>query len=160
GSGIALGLPENFRRAALLQARAGDELPAVTGPAVVLSGSCSRATNGQVAYMKQRAPALALDPLALSRGEQRLEDILAWARPKRGETPILIYATAAPEEVSAVQAELGREAAGALVEETMAALGRALVEAGARRLVLAGGETSGAVVKALGISALQIGREI
>ena len=160
GSGIALGLPENFRRADLLQARAGDELPAVTGPAVVLSGSCSRATNGQVAYMKQRAPALALDPLALSRGEQRLEDILAWARPKLGETPILIYATAAPEEVSAVQAELGREAAGVLVEETMAALGRALVEAGARRLVLAGGETSGAVVKALGISALQIGREI
>lgn len=160
GSGLALGLPENFRRAGLLQAQASDALPPVAGPAVVLSGSCSRATNAQVAYLKARAPSLALDPLALSRGEQRVEEILEWARPRLGDRPLLIYATAAPEEVAAVQAELGREAAGRLLEETMAALGRGLVEAGARRLVIAGGETSGAVVQALGITALQIGREI
>lgn len=160
GSGLALGLPENFRRAGLLQAQASDALPPVAGPAVVLSGSCSRATNAQVAYLKARAPSLALDPLALSKGEQRVEEILEWARPRLGDRPLLIYATAAPEEVAAVQAELGREAAGRLLEETMAALGRGLVEAGARRLVIAGGETSGAVVQALGITALQIGREI
>ena len=160
GSGLALGLPENFRRAGLLQAQASDALPPVAGPAVVLSGSCSRATNAQVAYLKARAPSLALDPLALSKGEQRVEEILEWARPRLGDRPLLTYATAAPEEVAAVQAELGREAAGRLLEETMAALGRGLVEAGARRLVIAGGETSGAVVQALGITALQIGREI
>lgn len=160
GSGLALGLPENFRRAGLLESEASDALPSLEGPAVVLSGSCSRATNAQVAYMKARAPALALDPLALARGEQRLEDILEWAQARLGAQAILIYATAAPERVAAVQAELGREAAGALVEETMAAIGRALVDAGVRRLVIAGGETSGAVLKALGISALRIGREI
>ena len=160
GSGLALGLPENFRRAGLLQTQASDALPEVQGPAVVLSGSCSRATNGQVAYMKQRAPAFALDPLALARGAQRVEEILEWARGHLGDRPLMIYATAEPEKVAAVQAELGREAAGSLIEETMAALGRGLVDAGARRLVIAGGETSGAVVQALGISALQIGREI
>ncbi len=160
GSGLALGLPENFRRAGLLQAQASDTLPPVEGPAVVLSGSCSRATNGQVAYMSARAPSLALDPLSLARGEQRVEQILEWARAHLGEAPLLIYATAEPEKVAAIQAELGRDAAGSLVEETMAAVGRGLVEAGARRLVIAGGETSGAVVQALGVTALQIGREI
>src|SRR5690606_41182474 len=122
--------------------------------------SCSRATNGQVAYMSARTPSLALDPLSLARGAQRVEQILEWARAHLGEAPLLIYATAEPEKVAAIQAELGRDAAGSLVEETMAAVGRGLVEAGARRLVIAGGETSGAVVQALGVTALQIGREI
>lgn len=160
GSGVALGLPENFRRSGLLQAEVSDALPEIAGAAAVLSGSCSRATNAQVAHFSDKRPALRLDPLALARGEQSVESILDWARPKLGAEPILIYATAEPDAVAAVQSELGREAAGALVEDTLAGVAKGLVAAGLRRLVVAGGETSGAVVAALGIAALRIGPEI
>lgn len=160
GSGVALGLPENFRRSGLLHAEVSDALPEIAGAAAVLSGSCSRATNAQVAHFAAKRPALRLDPLALARGEQSVETILHWARPKLGAEPILIYATAEPEAVAAVQSELGREAAGTLVEETLAGVAKGLVAAGLRRLVVAGGETSGAVVAALGIAALRIGPEI
>ncbi|MDF2095867.1 3-oxo-tetronate kinase [Aquibaculum arenosum] len=160
GSGVALGLPENFRRSGLLQAEVSDALPEIAGAAAVLSGSCSRATNAQVAHFAAKRPALRLDPLALARGAQSVETILDWARPKMGAEPILIYATAEPDAVAAVQSELGREAAGTLVEETLAGVAKGLVAAGLRRLVVAGGETSGAVVAALGIAALRIGPEI
>jgi len=160
GSGVALGLPENFRRAGLLQSASSDDLPVIEGAAAVLSGSCSRATNAQVAHFAERGPALGLDPLALARGEQSVQQVLDWARPRLGGAPLLVYATAPPERVAAAQAELGREAAGALVEETLAQVARGLVEAGVRRLVVAGGETSGAVVAALDVAALRIGPEI
>lgn len=134
GSGVALGLPENFRRAGLLQAGGSDELPTIEGAAAVLSGSCSRATNSQVAHFAERGPALALDPLALARGEQSVRQVLDWAASRLGAAPLLVYATAPPERVAAAQAELGREAAGALVEETLAQVARGLVEAGVRQI--------------------------
>jgi uncharacterized protein YgbK (DUF1537 family) len=87
-------------------------------------------------------------------------EAIAWAKPKLGNGPVLISATAAPDAVAAVQTRLGREHAGALVEETMAAIAQGLAEAGVRRLVVAGGETAGAVVQALGITGLRIGRQI
>ncbi len=161
GSGIALGLPENFRRAGLLAAAGGaDMLPAVGGSAAVLSGSCSTATQGQVAYMQDRAPVFTIDPLAVAEGRDVAADALTWARPLLGDRPILVSATAAPDIVASVQQRLGRERAGALVEETMAAVAKGLAAAGARRLVVAGGETAGAVVQALGITGLRIGRQI
>jgi 3-dehydrotetronate 4-kinase len=161
GSGIALGLPENFRRRGLLgDSRAADRLPRVEGAAAVLSGSCSQATLAQVAHMRERAPAFTIDPLALAEGRDVVGEALAWARVRLGEAPILVSATAPPQEVAAVQQRLGRERAGAIVEGALAEIARGLAELGARRLVVAGGETAGAVVQALCVKGLRIGRQI
>ena len=160
GSGLALGLPANFRRQGLL-AELGDQAAistAVTGTAAVLSGSCSSATLAQNAYMKARRPAFQLDPLALASGDAPIAAALDWAAARLDQDPILISASAPPDAVRAVQEKLGRERAGALVETALAKIARGLVERGVRRLVVAGGESSGAVVQALGVTSLSIGR--
>ena len=160
GSGLALGLPENFRRQSLLKHVQASTLPHVGGHAVVLSGSCSAATLRQVAAMKQQCESLVLDPRALARDPGVVGRVLAWAQPRLGVKPILIYSTAAPEQIAAVQAEFGRERTGAMVEQALAEVAKNLVGHGARRVVVAGGETSGAVVTALGITGLRVGAEI
>jgi 3-dehydrotetronate 4-kinase len=161
GSGIALGLPANFRGRGLLSDRGGaDSLPATEGAAVVLSGSCSPATLAQVAYMRERAPIFTVDPVAVAEGRPVAAEALDWAKPLLGGRPILISASAPSEAVAEVQSRLGRERAGALVETTLARIARGLTEEGARRFVIAGGETAGAIVKALGVTGLRIGRQI
>jgi uncharacterized protein YgbK (DUF1537 family) len=161
GSSIALGLPENFRRRGLLGNRGpADRLPAISGPAAVLSGSCSNATQAQVAYMRERVPVFTIDPVAAAAGRNIAEEALAWAAPRLGGRPIVISATAPPEQVAAIQQVLGRERAGAMVEGILADIARGLVARGVQRLVVAGGETAGAVVQALGITGLRIGRQI
>jgi uncharacterized protein YgbK (DUF1537 family) len=161
GSGIALGLPENFRRRGLLgNSGAADRLPAISGAAVVLSGSCSLATLAQVAHMQERAPIFIVDPIAIAEARRVADDALDWAKPLLGERPILISATAPPQTVAEVQQRLGRDRAGALVEEALAAIARGLAANGVRRFVIAGGETAGAVVQALGVTGLRIGRQI
>jgi uncharacterized protein YgbK (DUF1537 family) len=161
GSGIALGLPENFRRRGLLgPGTAADALPAIGGGAAVLSGSCSEATRAQVDHMAERAPVFTVDPLAAAHGRDVAAEALAWAVPRLGDTPVLISATAAPAGLATVQERLGRERAGALVEGILARVARGLVARGVRRLVVAGGETAGAVVQALEITALRIGPQI
>ncbi|MFO1036798.1 MAG: 3-oxo-tetronate kinase [Geminicoccaceae bacterium] len=159
GSGIALGLPPNFRRAGLLDAVQADGLPAVQGQELVLAGSCSVATLGQIEAMASTRPALKLDGWD-GPESRRVESAVEWARERLPSGPVLIYASAPPDEVRALQDRLGREKAGAVIEETMAGIATALVDTGVRRLVVAGGETSGAVVKALGIQALRIGPQI
>ena len=161
GSGIALGLPENFRRAGLLErVEQADVLPQVRGAAAVISGSCSTATLAQVAAMRRSRPVFEIDPLALAEGQPVVARALDWAAPQLADQPLLISASAAPERVHAVQEQLGRERAGTLVEKALAQIARGLVERGVRRLVVAGGETSGAIVQALGITGLRIGRQI
>lgn len=159
GSGLALGLPENFRRAGKLRDFDVNELPQVGGGEVVLAGSASVATNGQVAaWLEAGRPAFRIKPLALAAGEPVVSDALQFAR-DAGQT-VLIYATSAPDEVKAVQQELGVERAGAMVEEALGQIASGLRDAGVRRFVVAGGETSGAVVQALGVQLLQIGAQI
>jgi 3-dehydrotetronate 4-kinase len=161
GSGIALGLPANFRHLGLIgDGGNADILPKISGKAAVLSGSCSQATLAQLAYMRERAPVFAIDPLAAASGAKVADEALAWAGARLGDQPILFAATAPPDEVAAVQGKLGREKAGALIEGIMAEIARGLVGHGVRRLVVAGGETAGAVVQALGVTGLQIGRQI
>jgi 3-dehydrotetronate 4-kinase len=161
GSGIALGLPENFRRRGLIgDSGPADRLPPLSGPAAVLSGSCSNATQAQVAYMRERGPVFTIDPVAAAAGRNITEETLAWAMPRLGDRPVVISATAPPEQVAAIQQVLGRERAGALVEGILADIARGLVARGVRRLIVAGGETAGAVVQALGITGLRIGRQI
>jgi len=160
GSGIAMGLPENFRRQGLIGDGAADVLPPVGGSAAVLSGSCSEATRAQVVYMRERGPMFTIDPIAAAAGRNIAEEALAWATPRLGDRPVLISATAPPDEVATVQEVLGRERAGALIEGIFADIACGLVARGVRRLVIAGGETAGAVVQALGVTGLRIGRQI
>jgi uncharacterized protein YgbK (DUF1537 family) len=159
GSGLALGLPENFRRAGKLRELDAAAVPAVAGGEVVLAGSASGATNGQVAaWLEAGRPALRINPLALAAGEPVVAQALAFAR-DAGQT-VLIYATCPPDEVKAVQQQLGVERAGAIVEQALGEIASGLRAAGVRRFVVAGGETSGAVVQALGVHLLQIGAQI
>lgn len=159
GSGLALGLPENFRRAGKLRDFDVSSLPTVAGGEVVLAGSASVATIGQVAaWLEADRPALRINPMALAAGEPVVAQALAFAREQ--QHTVLIYATSTPDEVKAVQQQLGVERAGALVENALGEIAKGLRQAGVRRFVIAGGETSGAVVKALGVQLLQIGAQI
>lgn len=159
GSGVALGLPAAYRRRGLMAHRSGaDALPKTEGASAVLAGSCSAATLGQIKAFK--GAHLALDTDAICRGEDVAGKALAWAKGKLGKAPILLSASDTPEAVKALQAKYGIEKSSQAIEKTMAALACGLVEAGVGRLVVAGGETSGAVVGALDVTALRIGPEI
>lgn len=159
GSGVALGLPAAYRRRGLMAHRSGaDALPKTEGASAVLAGSCSAATLGQIKAFK--GAHLALDTDAICRGEDVAGKALAWAREKLGKAPILLSASDTPDSVKALQAKYGIEQSSQAIEKTMATLARGLVEAGVGRLVVAGGETSGAVVSALDVTALRIGPEI
>lgn len=159
GSGVALGLPAAYRRRGLMAHRSGaDALPKTEGASAVLAGSCSAATLGQIKAFK--GAHLALDTDAICRGEDVAGKALAWAKGKLGKAPILLSASDTPEAVKALQARYGIEKSSQAIEKTMAALACGLVEAGVGRLVVAGGETSGAVVGALDVTALRIGPEI
>jgi uncharacterized protein YgbK (DUF1537 family) len=161
GSGVALGLPQNFRASGLLPERTDAAVPPdVPGPAAVLSGSCSAQTRRQVAAMARTHTAVALDPLA---GDAQAIAEAALARVAfdlRAGRPFLVYSTAEPAEVADVQARLGRDEAAARIEQAFGLIAARLVEHGVRRLVVAGGETSGAVVQALGVESLAIGPTI
>ncbi|WP_321799900.1 3-oxo-tetronate kinase [Caballeronia sp. J97] len=159
GSGIALGLPQNFRASNLLaHAEHAADLPKIEGKSVVLAGSASKATNAQVALWRESKPSFRIDPMALSRGEPVVQSAVEFAR--RHDEPVLIYATSSPDEVKAVQKELGVEKAGHLVEDALASIARTLRDDGVRKFVVAGGETSGAVVQALDVRSLRIGPQI
>jgi 3-dehydrotetronate 4-kinase len=161
GSGIGLGLAEYHRKAGVLaHSASAASLPRVQGTAAVLSGSCSTATNGQVLHWTRQRPAFRLDPLRLAKDPSHADHALAWARSQDPSTPVLIYATAAAPEVKHVQQELGAARAGQLIEQAFAHIAKGLVQAGARKLVVAGGETAGAVVSALGVRSLRIGPQI
>jgi uncharacterized protein YgbK (DUF1537 family) len=157
GSALAMPLPGLHRASGLLQdAGGGPGWQAPQGGALILSGSCSAMTQKQVAAYQRHAPSLQLDPLRLAQdGVQPALDWLAG----QGGTP-LIFATAAPEKVKAAQEQLGRDRAGALVEDALARIAVFARDRGVRRIVVAGGETSGAVTKALGVTRLDIGSEI
>ena len=159
GSGVAIGLPANW---GLAPSSTASQLPPAQGLRAIVSGSCSQATNRQVAHFKaQGGPALALNPLQLTGDTDALvTQVMAWAQPLLSQGPVLVYSTAEPEAVKAIQARLGVAEAGALVEHALAAVARALPQAGVQQLVVAGGETSGACVQALGITQLQIGPQI
>jgi uncharacterized protein YgbK (DUF1537 family) len=160
GSGMAMGLPANFVRKGVLAKGQGYSLPSVTGPTVVLAGSCSSATLGQVTEMKNAHETFEIDPLAIANGKDVVAQIMEWARPRLSEKPILFYSTSTPDKVGEIQAKIGRERAGSLVEQVQGRIATELRKAGVRRFVVAGGETSGAVVNALGVEGLLIGPEI
>jgi uncharacterized protein YgbK (DUF1537 family) len=158
GSGVAIGLPANFGIAPSSRA---SRLPAAGGSRAVLSGSCSLATNQQVReFVRAGGPAFAIDPLQVAGGSDVVAQALAWAAPLLANGPVVVFSTADADAVKAVQTRLGAERAGAMMEATLAAIAQGLVALGVRQLVVAGGETSGACVQALGVAQMQIGPQI
>ncbi|MFF7311727.1 3-oxo-tetronate kinase [Streptomyces sp. NPDC008137] len=158
GSGLAIGLPANW---GFKPTRAAAELPPPAGHRAVVSGSVSTATNRQVLeYLRTGRPAFSVDPLRVAAGEDVVGQALAFAESHLADGPVLVYSTESADTVRTVQGRLGAAEAGELVERTLARVAQGLVERGVRRLVVAGGETSGAVVQALGINGLRIGPQI
>jgi uncharacterized protein YgbK (DUF1537 family) len=158
GSGVAIGLPQNF---GIEPSSKAGELPKASGLSAIVSGSCSQATNAQVAdFIAKGGKAFALDPMRIASGDDVAAVALGWAQPVLAQGPVLVYSTADPSAVKATQSQLGVERAGAVIEKTLAAIARGLVEAGVRQLVVAGGETSGACVQALGVTQMRIGPQI
>lgn len=161
GSGVALGLPAVYRAKGLLPEQ-GEGCCALkpVGHTAILAGSCSEATRNQLQrWLDRGLPARRVEALKLAEGPAYLEELHQWAVAHADKIP-LFHASAAPEEVLHVQAKLGRDKAGELVESALSSLAVTLREAGVDRFVVAGGETSGAVVKALGVDALCIGAQI
>jgi uncharacterized protein YgbK (DUF1537 family) len=159
-SGVARGLPANFRRTDELPQRVETELPDLGRPVAVLAGSCSETTRGQVAAMAAQHPALALDPMSLATEEQTVDQVAREARTHLEGGTVLIHSTAPPDEVRRARETLGGTRASELLQEAFAALATRLVADGFRSLVVAGGDTSAAVTRALGLRRLQVGPEI
>jgi uncharacterized protein YgbK (DUF1537 family) len=167
GSGLAMGLPQNFAQASPAAAPSDrlNNTPAPQGLRAIVSGSCSQASQAQLKdVLAKGTPGFAVDPLRLASGDgavpAMVDEAMAWASSRIQDGPVVIYATAAPDSVRQVQQALGPERAGALVEQTLAGVAQKLVEQGVRQLIVAGGETSGAVVTALGVDQLRIGKLI
>jgi uncharacterized protein YgbK (DUF1537 family) len=132
----------------------------VGGRTACLAGSCSQATLTQIERAERAMPVLRLGPDGLVCGPQEVQRALAWASEHLDQGPILLASSAAPDRVAAVQARHGRAAAGHAIEQAMATIAAGLLDRGARRLVIAGGETAGAVVDRLAIPAFLVGPEI
>jgi uncharacterized protein YgbK (DUF1537 family) len=160
GSAVARPLPQLWLKQDVLTRQDGTGRPrADDGSAIILSGSCSAMTNRQVsAYLTGGQPSFRLDPLHLA--QDGPDEVLDWLGSQLPHATPIIYATAGPDSVRAAHEKLGPEAAGALVEQVLAACAVRARDLGARRFVVAGGETSGAVAKALGITRLDVGTEI
>lgn len=161
GSGIALGLPAIYAAAGDLEQRnAQRPTLSASGPIAAVSGSCSAATLEQIAVVARDWPTLQIDPLQIGDGKSCIDAAVEWAAPHIGRVPFLIYASAPPGLVAAVQATLGKDNAGALIENVLAEISAQLVARGITRLIVAGGETSGAVVRRLDVERLRVGTEI
>lgn len=158
GSGIALGLPRNLIRAGLASGRASG-FQGVNGPAAILAGSCSRATLEQIVTHVREHPSLAVDVEAVMDGTLEADDLVAFVMSYPDAAP-LVFSSAPPATVAALQERHGRDAVAERLDELFGETARRLVAHGITRLVVAGGETSGAVVSALGLESVVLGPEI
>ena len=161
-SGIGLGLARALVGSGRVPKGASSKMEeaSVGGPAACLAGSCSQATLQQIANAEATMPVLHLDPDRIVTGSDEVRRALAWAAQRITEGPVLIASSSTPDQVAALQSRHGRDAAGHAIEQAMADIAEALVVSGVRRLVIAGGETSGAVVDRLGIPGFLVGTEI
>ena len=161
-SGMGLGLARTLVGSGRVAKRASDkaEQAPIGGPAACLAGSCSQATLQQIASAESEMALLHLDPEQIVAGKGEARRALAWAAQRIAEGPVLIASSATPDQVAALQSRHGRDAAGHAIEQAMADIAEGLVQSGVRRLVIAGGETSGAVVDRLGIPGFLVGAEI
>lgn len=161
GSGIALGLPSQLKsRNNHKEKVTAHKLPKVLGKELILSGSCSEMTLAQVNEFSKKYRTLKLNPIELAESNSSLDNAVDWVIQAKGEEPILVYASAPPDAVNEAQTRLGRDLASSTVENALAKIASAAVQNGFRRIVVAGGETAGAVVSNLGIKGIMIGEQI
>jgi uncharacterized protein YgbK (DUF1537 family) len=156
GRSLARAIPRHPRGAAA----AASAAVRPGSPAAVISGSCSAATQAQVERLAGAVPSRRIDPIALARSPNALDSLVTWACAQASRGDLLLFSTASADEVGMVQGQLGREEAARLVEDACRTVAAALAEAGVRTFVIAGGETAGAVLDALGIRMLGFGVEI
>jgi uncharacterized protein YgbK (DUF1537 family) len=160
-SGIARGLPDAYRRAGLLtQSTHREQFRVPAGPTAIVAGSVSEATRRQIEVAGTGLRSLCLDPVELARQPDSLAEQLDRAAGWLGTVPVLVHSANAPEDVLRAQESLGSATSASLVEGALATAAARLVDAGARRLIVAGGETSAAVLERLGVTALWIGPDI
>lgn len=159
GSGIAMGLPANFAAEGRLSGNASG-WTGQSGPTAVLSGSCSTATRGQIARHAKDDPAWEITADAAMSGEVTADALADWILSEQANGIPMVYSSASPDTVRAAQDRFGREAVAAKLEGLMGDLAKALVARGVTRVIVAGGETSGAVVEALAPDHFAIGPEI
>jgi len=157
GSGIALGLPANLMSRTELAAP-DTNWTGLQGPGAIIAGSASRMTRAQVARWSENHPSYEITAEQVMEQQITPKDAARFALD--AQSTALIYSSADPETVKAAQERFGREAVAGKLEEFFAETARQLVAGGVKRLVTAGGETSGAVVEGLKIRALRIGPEI
>ena len=161
-SGIGLGLARALVASGQVKAATDEALAMapVGGPAACLAGSCSQATLQQIVHAESIMPVLHLDPERVVAGKEEAGRALSWASARLADGPVLIASSSTPDEVTRLQARHGREAAGQAIEQAMADIADGLLHIGVRRLVVAGGETSGAVVDRLRLPGFLVGAEI
>lgn len=156
GSGI---LTELAKRDVSETGEEGQMETAVTGDGLLLAGSCSEMTRKQIAYaVGHGVAAMQMKPAELLSGTQTEDDFWNFMQENRGRE-ILIYSSDEPKNVRQIQKE-GKERVAELLEQTTASLAKRAVEAGYTRIIVAGGETSGAVTKALNFDAYRIGESV
>jgi 3-dehydrotetronate 4-kinase len=158
GSGIAIGLPDNFRASGML-GHSANGFNQISGPGVVLSGSCSTASLTQVAAYLAAHPGFKIDADAVAGSYLTAADAFRFVMDHLDAEPI-VYSTAEPSTVASAQARYGRERTARAIETFFGDLAKQVAAAGICRIVVGGGETSGAVVTALGLESFRIGPEI
>jgi uncharacterized protein YgbK (DUF1537 family) len=161
-SGIGLGLARGLVASGKVKPGSANAVSGapVGGPAACLAGSCSQATLAQIASAEKIMPVLHLDPEQIIAGPDEVRRALTWAAARITDGPVLIASSSTPDQVAALQSRHGRDATGHAIEQAMADIAEGLVQSGVRRLVVAGGETSGAVVDRLRIPGFLVGEEI
>lgn len=156
GATVAEHYPAIWRDRGRLGARE-TVLPRVEGPAVILAGSCAEQTRAQLDHFERTHPVLRLDLLNLADDPGRIDDAFLWMSEKLQQGPIAVAVQSSPEAVAAAQKRFGRKGAGKRGEKLLGQIAVELHRSGVRRFVIAGGETSGAVLDALKVKALDTG---
>ncbi|RFB88508.1 serine kinase [Rhizobium leguminosarum bv. trifolii] len=162
-SGLGLGLARALVRSGRISpdgTAPADAIRPVGGLSAIVAGSCSKATLRQLDVAERSMPVLRLDPERLLAGPDEIAAAISWAGERIAAGPVVVAASAAPETVNRLQSLYGREASGHAIETATSIIAAELVARGVRRLVVAGGETSGAAVDRLAIPAFLIGPEI
>lgn len=162
GSGVALGIPDYFKRKGLLKIKDQTQPPSINGKSAVLAGSCSKVTLSQLSYVKAQTnwPHYLIDLENIEMTEKVIDQTLNWISHQNHENPLVIYSSSIPNTVQRLQKKIGPKILGELIEKVISKIALSLVQRGFRKLILAGGETSGAVINSLNIKSLTIGQEI
>lgn len=159
-AGLAAAMGRMLARGRSVTMPPGTTLDGDSSRTVALAGSCSARTLEQIEHFSQHSPSYRLDALAVPDAAQLARHALEWFDALLPESPALVFSSLPPDQLRAVQTELGADRASTILEQSLAEIARGLVDRGVRKLVVAGGESSGAVVEALGIHVALIGGEV